>query len=257
MSDPIFVRTRHVYESYADFWRLVELSSFPTCYADELDPASDNVYILPFLNSECGNGWAGARARIIHWNSEWYVADPVDGVGEFWHFDKWYADCIGAKYVPVGSHPDLTHAPLSGNSYAYDVAYLGYMIPRRQRIQYECGRLGVMLSPSSGWGEERHRILTNCKAYLHVHQHDDKRGIPALRMVVAAAYKLPVMMERIEQRGIFQEGDFLECDYDHLANFAREWTWGAPQEQLAGFGERLHERLCHEHTFRRVVEGAL
>jgi glycosyltransferase involved in cell wall biosynthesis len=253
----LFVRTRALYESYADFWRLVELSGFDTCYADELDPASDNVYILPFLNSECGNGWEGARARIIHFNGEWYQNDPVDGVHETWHMDEWFAGCIGAKYVPVGGHPDLIHAPINGTGKTYDVAYLGYMIPRRSRIQYECGRAGVVLSPSSAWGDERHRILTTSKAYLHCHQHEDKRGVPALRMVVAAAYKLPFISETVEARGIFDEGDFLTCSYDGLADFVWQWTHDAPEEQLRGYGERLYERLCEEYTFRKEIEWAL
>ncbi len=37
MAEITFVKTRHVYDSYTDFWRLVELSGFPTIYYDELD----------------------------------------------------------------------------------------------------------------------------------------------------------------------------------------------------------------------------
>jgi hypothetical protein len=215
------------------------------------------VYILPFLNSECGNGWDGARARIIHFNGEWYRNDPVDGVHETWHMDEWFAGCIGAKYVPVGGHPDLIHAPINGTGKTYDVAYLGYMIPRRSRIQYECGRAGVVLSPSSAWGDERHRILTSSKAYLHCHQHEDKRGVPALRMVVAAAYKLPVIMEHVEEYGIFSLRDFLAFRYDQLAAYTRESTLEAPLEHLQAYGDSLHERLCVEYTFRRVIEASL
>ena len=93
MADPIFVRTRHTYESYADLWRLVELAGFPVCYADELDPASDDTYIVIVRNGENEAGWPGARARIIHWHLEPHVAYSTwPGVAETWAADQWHAE---------------------------------------------------------------------------------------------------------------------------------------------------------------------
>ena len=70
MTDPIFALTRHKYESYQDLHRLIELAGFPVCYADELDPASDDTYIVIVRNGENEAGWPGARARIIHYHLE-------------------------------------------------------------------------------------------------------------------------------------------------------------------------------------------
>lgn len=252
----MFVRTRHVYESYADLWRLVELSGFPTCYVDEIDSASDTTYILVTRNGEMGNGWPDARARIIEWLMEWDAYPPLAGVRETWHLDKWMAGCIGAKYVPVGGHPDLRDPdPLRGTT--YDAAYLAYMTSRRGRIQYELRISGVAVSPSSAWGWERHGILSNSRAYVHVHQREDAPGVPGLRMVVAAAYQLPVISEKVADRGIFGYSGMMDADYRYLSQFITQHVRDPHQQGLANYGHALYSLLCEQHTFRRVVENAL
>ncbi len=52
MTEIIFVRTRHVYDSYWDFWKLVELSGFKTCYVDEVRMEKDYIYIVSPMNGE-------------------------------------------------------------------------------------------------------------------------------------------------------------------------------------------------------------
>ena len=52
MTEIRFVRTRHFYESYQDFFRLVELSDFETIYVDELDISKEGVYIVCPMNGE-------------------------------------------------------------------------------------------------------------------------------------------------------------------------------------------------------------
>ena len=39
----IFTRTRHTYDSYSDFWKLVELSGFNICFVDEIDISLENI----------------------------------------------------------------------------------------------------------------------------------------------------------------------------------------------------------------------
>ena len=256
MSDPIFVRTRHVYESYADLWRVVELSGFSTCYVDELDPASDNTYIIPVINGEIGSGWRGARARIVHWNMEWSKYPHHAGVNETWCIDQWYAEAIGAKYVPVGGHPGLIDGERV-NGVHYDAAYMAYMIPRRQQIHYDLEQVGVRLSPTGAWGELRHSVLCNSRIYVHVHQLKEVPAVPALRMIVAAAYKLPVIMENVVDRGIFGQSGFMTCEYHRLARFVRRWLDDPNGQKLDDFGYALYSQLCEQWTFRRTVENAL
>lgn len=257
MSDPIFVRTRHVYASYADFWELVELAGFPTCYVDEIDATSDQTYILPVRNGELSEGgWPDARARIIHWHAEYHVHyDPLPGLA-VWSPDQWHAEKIGGRYVPMGSDTRLKHGPNTRHA-EYDVAYLAYLIPRRSDILSGLAQRGVRVSPTSAWGDERHKILTHSTAYLHVHQTDIAPAIPALRMVVAAAYALPVIMETPAKRGIFNFGHALISDHAHLAEFTQMWAVKERGAFLQAFGDGLHRLLCHDLTFRRSVEVAL
>jgi hypothetical protein len=265
VSDPVFVRTRHIYASYADFWELVDLAQFPTCFVDEIIPDSDHTYILPVRNGELPEGgWPDARARIVHYNAEFHVHyDPLPGLA-VWSPDAWHAEKIGGRYVPMGSDARLKHGPETrlkdGRDPAaaeYDVAYLGYMIPRRTDILSGMAQLGVRVSPTSAWGDDRHKILTHSTTYLHVHQTDYAPAIPALRMVVAAAYSLPVIMETPARRGLFDYGHVLTADHAHLAGFADMWAVRNRGPFLANFGHGLHQLLCHDLTFRRSVEVAL
>lgn len=70
MSNILFARPRHDYGSYADFYRLIELSGYPLVYFDEIDTASDNCYIMTMINGEnhAPERWQGARARLILWD---------------------------------------------------------------------------------------------------------------------------------------------------------------------------------------------
>ena len=72
----IFAKTRYVYDSYTDYWRLVELSGFPICYVDEMDvynPA--NIYIISPMNGEIYDFMNIARrvdhiSTLYQWNLE-------------------------------------------------------------------------------------------------------------------------------------------------------------------------------------------
>lgn len=256
MTNLTFVRTRHVYDSYSDLWKLVELSGFDTCYLDEIDASrKSRTYILPTLNGEVGGGWQGAKARLIHLNMEWDAYPPTPGIRETWHFDKWFAHEIGATYVPLGGHAGLREDTDSASADAYDVAFLGYIIPRRQQMQHDLRQQGLILSPSSAWGSERHAVLANSRAYGHVHQHEDKPGVPALRLVVAAAYSLPFITEQCADAGMFSDV-IMQAPYSHYAGFTRDWLRDEAN-MLKAKGDALRGLLCEDFTFRKSVEAAL
>lgn len=256
MTDPIFVRSRHTYESYQDYWRMVDLAGFPTCYNDELDPASDNTYIIAVRNGENDAGWPGARARIIHWHLEYHVEyGPWVGVAETWSPDAWHARTIGARYVPMGGDARLRDGT-NGAAPSYDVAYLGYMIPRRTDVLSALNEYGLRVSPTSAWGQERHAVLLHAKTYLHIHQTDSAPAIPALRMVVAAAYSMPVIMETPADRGIYVQGYFLTSDRKYAAEFTKMWVRDN-SPYLRNFGYAIRDLLCDRMPFRKSVEGAL
>lgn len=259
MTEPIFVQTHHHYDPYDDYFKLTELSGYPIVREDEIDPASDNTYIVShFVVANRPDGWPGARARIILWQLEWDIAEAVlhtPGIAEVWTMDVEYARRIGAQYVPVGSHPGLRMNAFIPDIPVYDVAMLAYMPPRRLRIAHDLAQLGVRVAPN-GWGLRRHRILVQSRAMLHVHQHDQVRGVACLRWAIAAAYKLPVITEELwGDPGIFEPGlHTLNRHYDGLVEYIKDLlNWS----NLPDYGMALHHLLCEERTFRKIVDGAL
>ena len=256
MSGVTFVRTRHVYDSYQDWYRLIELSGYPTCYVDEIDPSrKGHTYILGTRNGEWGEGWKKPKARLIFFNLEWTDYPPIAGIAGTWCADKWFAREIGARYVPLGGHAGLRDSADSAPEMAYDVAFLGYIIPRRQQMQHDLKQVGLTLSPSSAWGSERHTVLAGSRVYGHIHQHESKPGIPALRLVVAAAYGLPFITEQCADAGRFADV-IMQAPYHYFAGFTRDWLrdeW----DMLKAKGEALRGLLCEDWTFRKSVEAAL
>lgn len=257
MNDPIFARTRHIYDSYKDLWRLVELSDFPTCYIDEIDPHSLNTYIMPTRNGECGDGWLAASARLIHWNLEWEHYPPLPGVAEVWCSDRWFAEADNARYVPMGSHPRLKLDDTVEADAPYDIAFLGYMIPRRQQIWTDMRDRGLRITTNGAWGADRHRLLEQSAVYGHIHQHEHAPGMPPLRLVVAAAYSMPFITETVADPGIFGYIHFMQSAYVQYADFIRLWTRDYDRQRLNDYGAALHALLCRDMTFRRSVEVAL
>lgn len=264
MSDPIFARTRHTYDSYQDFWGLVELSGFDTCYVDEIDPASDHTYIYTPNNGETANGWPDARARITWYQLEWEThpndSGPLPpGVAAKWTMDKWHAERIGAQYVPIGSHADLRYT-LSVEIKGWDtndIALMAYMgPPRRAAMKYQLERCGLKIAPNA-WGLDRHYLLDHSRSFVHVHQHEDIPGVAALRVALAAAYSLPYISEQVADRGIFSTSNMLFSDYAHLADFAEQWLTDDKSQMLADYGWALHQLLCVEKPFRHWIEAAL
>lgn len=256
MADTIFAIPRTPYDSYADLYTLIGLSGYPTCYIDEIDAQSDNTYIVTILNGEV-TGWPDAKARIILWDLEYHLDGIPDlaGIAEVWASDKWYAGVINARYVPMGSHAGLCPERTPKQD-AYDVAYLAYLVPRRQRIQHDLTAAGVRVSPSSAWGSARHTLLRNSAAYLHVHQHDNAPTIAPLRLVVAAAYALPFITETVADIGIFRQL-ILQADYGHIVQAASVWTRQSWEKDLLPHALALHQKLCHDLTFRKSIEAAL
>lgn len=259
MSDVIFALPRTHYGSYADLYALIALSGYPTCFIDEIDAQSDNTYLVTILNGEV-TGWPGARARIILLDLEWRTGPqpPIDGVAEVWTGDRWHAQVCNARYVPLGSHPDLKPNVYASAEPHYDAAFLGYVVPRREAVLSRLRRMGVHLPPTSAWEDTRHRVLSASRTYLHIHQLDHAPGVPPLRMVVAAAYSLPVISESVADRGIFTEGYLMTADHGYLADLTRLWACGAAEQaRLRDYGHALHQLLCHDLTFRKSIDAAL
>lgn len=258
MSDVLFVRPRHDYDPYIDMYRLVELSGYPLTFIDKID-ASDptKTYIISPVNGEVGQGWPDAKARIIHWQLEWEhdPPNPIPGVSEKWTSDHWHAEKIGARFVPMGSHPELNMYPGDEPAKEYDVAFLAAPTNRRYRIWGEITERGHSIAPN-GWGDARHSSLSKSRCMPIVHQWDNFKCIAPLRWALAAAYKLPIISESVNCREPFGHEHFMTCDFDRLARFT-SLHLNDPYSNLADYGLALYEKLCVQMTFRKSVEAAL
>lgn len=254
MMDVIFARTRHVYQSYTDFWRLVELSGFPTCYVDEIDPTDASAcYIFTPKNGEIPDGWPDAKAKIIHWNIEQDVYPDIPGVAETWYSDATLAQMGNGRYVLMGSHPDLAqYVAFDKTTYArYDFIALAYWTHRRQCVRDRMIARGFQIAPNA-WGDMRCIHLELARYMLHIHQNDGKPYLAPQRWCIAAAYQMPLITETLENWGAFPRDTMTEYSYNEL-------RYGLTPERLNGrdTGAALHQFLCVEHPFRRCVEAVV
>lgn len=262
MSDIVFARTRHDYYhpkngtgSYYDYWRMVELNGYPTCFTDEIDAQdASKCYIFTPRNGEHENGWPGAKARIIHWNLERHGYAPLPGVSETWCSDKALADATGARYVLMGSDERLrTEFGQLSDTKTIDLALFMYVTHRRERVINMLRDSGVTLA-GGGWYQERHDLLSRCRAMLVIHQDDDAPWLAPQRFCIAAAYQLPVICETPKDRGGMRQDSLLISEYHRLADFARMWLKPANAGDLERFGWHLYQHLCVNWTFDKCVK---
>lgn len=269
MPDVSFVATDFYlnggYRSYTDFFRLVELAGYPIIPIAEMDAAdATKTYIITPLNDEWMQGWPGAKARIIHYELEWrwdWRADVNEppGVAEVWAADKWFADSIGARYVPMGSDERLNIRDDQSIEIAkvYDVVQLSYQVPRRALITNQLHAEGLRVAQNENlWDRQRCLVLEQSRVMLHVHQHETAPGVAPLRWCLAAAHRLPIITETVPERGIFGYTYMMQARYDFLARFT-SLCIRDHYSKLNDFALALHTLLCRDLTFRKSIEAAL
>lgn len=268
MSNVYFVKMNEMrdgyYDGYRDFFRLAELSGYPVIWFEDVDVESDNTYILSPLNGTWNPGWQNPKARIILFDLEWrldtgghdwgksmLVTPP--GVAEVWASDEWYAKVIGAKFIPLGSHPGLVEDNNPAEPH-FDITLQCYMSGRRTYIADRMMEQGLTIAPSK-WNPDRDALLKSTTAMLHIHQWDAVKTIAPLRFAIAAAYGLPLISEQVEHRGMF-DNIVLFSEYDAMPAYAKTLTHRY-QAELREKGRALHDLLCNEYSFRKCVEAAL
>lgn len=277
LTAPVFARTRYAYDSYSDFWRLVELSGFETCYTDEIDLAREAVYIVTPINGELRPHISHRksilegpqRAGIVVWSLERPDSGDLKGksieqaitesnseilnyVTRIWTSDRWVASIDPrSNHVILGSHPELCQGPKGDPQ--YDLIHLSYVISRRRGIYDGLQSAGLRIAGNC-WGADRDWSLRITKAMLNVHQTPAPIMEP-LRIAIAAAYRLPYLSEFTQDPYPLEEGvSFLQAEYEGLRCSVLEWM----KEDLAPIGEALHQRLCIETTFKiGVLKGLL
>lgn len=265
LEQPIFVIPAKTYPSYSDFWELVKLAGqFQMIERDILqgaehtlqsllnDPRQTLIFTGPDAIPDC----AHARARTIFWQLE-YVGDYTEQanyrtVSEVWSSDPTHAKRTGAKYVLLGSHKGLNSQSAKVKPKPeYDVTMLAYMTSRREAIQQRLNGYRFPATYPGHTGDDRHKILRRTRLMLHAHQHDTPAMTP-LRYALAAAYRLPLLSERVPEAGPLQDA-IMWADFDDLPPRARLFLEGKHYWDH----DALYDLLCREHTFGECVEGAL
>lgn len=273
----VFVRTRHHYDSYVDYWRLVDLAGFPICYVDEIDWDAPVFYILSPMNGEychddvvkghhAQNRPSDRRCRVAWWNLERPDSGPgradqllgsmvcndttrmFEIVDHIWVSDRytWKLD-ERTTFVIFGSD----HLLASGKRKLplYDFCHLSYVNHRRSKI---FSRLQQFRIGPNCWGPERSQVLNASRAILNVHQTDALIGEP-LRFALAAAYGVPLFSEILEDPyPLIADGHVLMADADDLPVAVDEWLQQDFQS-LESLGAQLKARLCDEFPFSEQV----
>ena len=150
----------------------------------------------------------------------------------------------------AGSHPGLmNYAPIP-RAIKYDTIMLSYMTNRRLQMATWFAEKGLSIAPN-GWHEKRHERLMQSRLMLHIHQND-RRYIAPQRWALAAAYKLPLISELLDNTGDFAPTHFLQSEYGNIPRFVKYWVT-EKTDDLQRYGEILHQFLCFDRTFRREV----
>jgi len=270
----VFARTRYLYDSYTDFWRLVEISAFPICFVDEMDLSSDNIYITAPMNGE----WKpvinhyletadNINARLVLWNLE----RPGDGTVESYKngnqslidegylsdvlvSDRYLASQTGFRYMPFGLHPDLG-TPGNFEDKNWDVIHL--MCPSFRRGKWFDGNwmplsrvYGVSVA-SNAWGDERHHKLQRSRFMANVHQ-DNHLYIEPLRFTLAAAYGLRILSESSYDFYPYNECDGILVPMNDLRGVLDRYN-----RVDYDLGIKFREQMLERFPFRKCVEEGL
>lgn len=223
---------------------------------DEMDLQSDNTYIFSTPDTHWHHGWPEAKCRIIYYCFEWYLDVDYSKIPvEIWCTDKSWSTRIGAKYVPMGSHRDLNPQPDERCEKAYDVATLWAPSHPRYHAEDLLQRASLTRAPNA-WGDERHRVLSQSRMMVAVHQNHDVQTVAPQRWALAAAYRLPVISETLADAGLL--GDVtITCDLEDVGEVAASWKRPENAGKLRSRGDALYELLCEKYTFRNGIESAL
>jgi hypothetical protein len=290
LKEIVFVRSTHKYDSYTDFWQLVELSGFPTIYENELDITQPGNYIVSPMNGnylehmigdiehwrETGEALGGQierrkisgmprRAHIIIWNLErpsgsgnidQYGAEGFKWIytrvaDEVWVSDPALADETMLRYVVLGSDYGLGEP---SDEKIYDLTHMSLPNPRRQQIykHFNGNQIGPNCWP---WDDpSRDDVLKASRFALNVHQ-DNCPFCEPLRFALFAANGLPIISETLRS-GYPYGGDIQQFPFHNLADGLKACLnddYGRWREM----GLKLRKKLCEDFQFKKMVVQAI
>jgi len=276
-NDIVFVKTRYDYQSYTDYWTLVQLAGFPICYVDEIDKDDGRYYIISPKNGEIDEYIANnvpylydVKSKFILWNLERpggsgsiekYISDNTKLLDSHFHYiavaDKAMAKFGSFVYMPIGLEEDFCAETITSQEKEYDLIHLScYSDNRRELFLYpdtlKDSYKGYSVA-SNGWGVKRHNLLVKSKCMLNIHQ-DGHPFVEPLRFVVAIAYGLPIITEKCIDFGIYEK-TFSGEVYPILLNDIHDAMLNYPVLYDRALGYR--EYFLHSYNYRHVIESAV
>lgn len=286
LAEIIFCKPVHHYDSYTDFWRLVELSNFPVIRVDEIDITQPGIYVTAPMNGDFEQHMVGdferwritgeitggqiqkqkqsglpRLAHLILWNLERpsgsKTIDQYNNdnrklfygrlVDEIWVSDSVLADETMFRYVILGS--DYGLGEISDDK-KYDFTHQSVVISRRVSVykHFGAGQIG-----ENCWPPERDNILKQSKFALNVHQ-DNHPFCEPLRIALFAAYGLPVVSEMLTTPNPYS--DIRMHSYAGLVSGLKQ-ALNDDYEPWKQRGLKLRDKLCDELQFGKMVRKAV
>jgi len=251
MREIVFARPRHHYDSYIDFWRLVEASGFRIVSIDEIDPADgQRIYIFTPINGEVQErlpDFTMRDAKIVWWNLERWEDETrersmlrVRGlVDAIWTSDR----SLAAKdprlhYVLLAGHRHFGSRVLERQ---YDVCHLSYLWGRRKDAIGGMAARGLRIAPEA-WGRAQQDLtVARSRLMVNMHQYEGMTVIAPIRFAVAASYAIPIISEEFTDRGsdrlVLARGPLWQLG-NLVADALKE------PDRLRVAGQRLFEEMC-------------
>lgn len=255
----VFVKPQIHYDSYTDFWKLVNLSGFEICFLQDINLNQNCIYIISPIDKQFQLSWWQRKrknAKIILWDLE--RPKPRGGIkadkkflsrqnfDEIWVSDPQLANDLGVRYIILGSDEKLGNNPIWIKR--YDFTHISYENGRRSVIYEKIKHIG-----HNGWGKQRDRILRQTKFGLMVHQDNDQY-IEPLRLAIFSAYQLPIVSELVINK--FPLNDYLlTSDYSQLIDFIYKCLDN--YNQLKEMGKEIKQKLCFDYRFENTVRYAI
>lgn len=264
----VFAMTRYQYDSYTDFWKLVELAKFETCYVDEVDISKPNIYVVSPMNGEWDPHIANQagkphNAHLVHW-----CLERPSGAGGLYNYGKsnrfriydrtlddvWVSDRqMGLetqfRFLPLGSDYGLGEP---ARDKVYDVVHMSYVSGRRANIY---GQLDPKLLGPNGWGLSRHYVLQHSRFALNIHQDQFPFQEP-LRWALFAAYGLPMLTEEVKDAYPWNEDICVFHPYDGIVGRMKEMI-NNDYDRWWDVGQRARDHMCKKFNFRKMVLQAV
>lgn len=268
----VFVKTRYRYDSYTDYWSLVDLNGFDTCYVDEVDISKPRIYVVSPMNGEWRphiENQVGKRhnAHLVHWllerpsgsggmfeyarSNRQYLYDRL--LDDIWVSDRGMASETLFRFVILGSHYELGEP---SHDKTYDFCHMSYLTDRRLRVYNHFGQnqIGPNCWP---WdtNPSRDDVLKHSRFALNIHQDTYPFQEP-LRLALFAAYGLPVLTESIKDAYPWNEDTCVFNGYNGIQGRLREMI-GNDYNRWWDTGMKARDMMCDEFNFRKMVLAAI